>query len=175
MSKSIQFKNNTYLDTSSIAHNKHSFKEKFQENIMNVSNYMIESNWMKLCNIHFDSHVQGEFVYMKIFIGNGNNGEPTQNAYIELIMQLGWTGSYGGRLGCSAILLPIQSSFTTSNTSIKVIANSNIDYDIWIHVSSFYCKTNYVVEGSSGLKVTPKWNISTEAPTGTECNLSYTN
>ena len=84
-------------------------------------------------------------------------------------------GSYGGRLGCSAILHPIQSSFTTSNTSIKVIANSNIDYDIWIHVSSFYCKTNYVVEGSSGLKVTPKWTISTEAPTGTECNLSYTN
>ena len=37
MSKSIKFKNNTYLDTSSIVHNKHSFKEKFQENIMNVS------------------------------------------------------------------------------------------------------------------------------------------
>ena len=36
MSKAIKFRNNTYLDTSSISHNKHNFKDKFQETKMNT-------------------------------------------------------------------------------------------------------------------------------------------
>lgn len=174
MSKSIKFRNNTYLDTSSIAHNKHSFNDKFQEKLVNVASAMIFSKWMKLCNIHFDSHVQGEFVFIKIMIGNGNNGEPAQNAYIDLIMQLGWIGSCGGRLGCSAILHSIESSFTTSNTSVKVIANSNIDYDVWFTATTNYCKPNYVVEASQRVKVVAKWEISNSEPSGTSCKLSYT-
>ena len=174
MSKSIKFRNNTYLDTSSIVHSNHAFKEKFQEKIMNVSSNMTEGKWQKLCNIHFDSHIQGEFVFMKIVIGNGNNGEPNQNGYIDLIMQLGWTGSHNGRLGCSAILHPIQSAFSTSNTSIKVISNSNIDYDIWFKSDTYYCKPNYTIEASQRVKVTPKWDKSDNAPSGTECNVAYT-
>lgn len=174
MSKSIKFKNNTYLDTSGITHNNHYFNDKFQEKLVNVSSEMSFSRWMKLCNIHFDSHVQGEFVFIKIIIGNGNNGEPAQNAYIDLIMQLGWTGSYNGRLGCSAVLHPIQSAFTTSNTSLKVISNSNIDYDIWFKADATYCRPNYVVEASQRVKVVPKWNTSDSEPSGTACNLAYT-
>ncbi len=175
MSKAIKFKNNTYLDSSSIVHNKHYFAEKFQEGLVNVASNMINGKWMKLCNIHFDSHVQGEFVYMKIMIGNGNNGLPNQNAYIDLIMQLGWTGSESGRLGCSAILHSIQTAFTTTNTSLKVIANSNIDYDIWFRASAIYCRPNYVFEGSQRVRVIPKWVFSDSEPSGTECKLAYTN
>ena len=43
-----------------------------------------------------------------VIIGAGNNGNTNQNAYIDLIMQLGWTGSNDGRLGCNAILYPLE-------------------------------------------------------------------
>lgn len=148
--------------------------ERIQNPNLNVSPYMMEQRWMKLCNIKFPSHVQGEFAYFKIFIGDGNNGNDTQNAYIELIMQLGWTGSVSGRFGCNAILHPIKTSFTTSNTKIKVLSNSNVDYDIWFTASSYYCRPNYYANTSKRATVTPKWETTTTEPTGTECNLAYT-
>lgn len=172
MSKAIKFRNNTYLDTSSISHNKHNFKDKFQEIKMNTG-VMNNKNWVKICNFKFDNHNQGEFAYFKIFIGAGNNGNTNQNAYIDLIMQLGWTGSNDGRLGCNAILYPLETSFSTSNTNIKVISKSNIDYDLWIYSTQTYCKPNYIANVSERVTVIPKWELSASEPSGTSCSLSY--
>lgn len=152
----------------------YAISRKVQEKIMNLGN-MTYNTWEKLCNIKFDTHSQGEFIYMKILIGAGNNGGADQNAYIDLICQLGWTGSYEGRFGCSAELHPFGTTFTTSNTAIKVIANSNIDYDIWFKTDNqYYCRPNYILHTSSKVKVTPLNELSESEPSGTACNLSYT-
>ena len=174
MSKSIKLKNNTYWDSSGIVYNKHLLSDELQKQDMNVNSNMNEKKWQKICNIKFDKHTQGEFVFMKIFIGRGNNGRVDQNAYIDLIMQLGWTGNLNGRFGCNAELHPFNSGFTTSNTELKVIANSNIDYDIWFkNYVEQYCKPNYIINTSKSVLVTPKSELSDTEPTGTECNLSY--
>lgn len=174
MSKSIKLKNNNYWDSSSIVYKKHNLQDVIQEGKMNVSPIITNVKWIKLCNIKFDAHKQGEFVFIKIFIGQGNNGRTNQNAYIDLICQLGWTGSLSGRLGCNAELHPFSTSFTTNNTSIKVIANNYIDYDIWFKCGETYCDPNYIVYGSNRVNVSPAWVISSDEPTGTECNLLYT-
>lgn len=132
------------------------------------------NRWRRICNIKFTAHNQGEFVRLKIYIGDGNNGEPSQNAYIDLFGQLGWTGSFGGRMGVTAELHPFYTGFTISNTHVKVIANSNIDYDVWFKTdNSYYCRPNVI--GSVSNNVTLDYsNLSQDdEPTGTECNLSY--
>ena len=168
-----QFKNDEKLDSSSVVHGTHLLNSKLQEHIMNIGK-MVEKQWEKICNIKLDSHIQGEFIYIKLFIGDGSNGFATQNAYIDLIMQLGWTGDNGGRAGCTAELHPLKSTFTTDNTNIIVISNSNIDYDIYFTTSSHYCKPNYAVISSNNATVTPAFILSSDKPTGTSCNLSYT-
>lgn len=172
MSKSIKLQDNNYWDTSSFVYKKHNLQDVIQAEKMNTSNVMTEKKWIKLCNIKFDNHIQGEFIYIKIFIATGNNGEPQQNAYIDLICQIGWVGNYDGRLGCIAELHPFSTSFSTSNISIKVIANNNLDYDIWFKCEEFYCRPNYIVYGSNRVSVNPKWERLSDEPTGTECKLS---
>ena len=49
--------------------------------------------YIHLCNLSMDSHVQGRFASFRIYIGKGNNGNVNQNAFIDLILQSGWTGS----------------------------------------------------------------------------------
>lgn len=135
---------------------------------------MTEQKWEKICNLKFNQHNQGEFANLKIYIGDGNNGRSHQNAYINLTMQLGWTGENGGRAGCFAELYPLDTPFNTKNTAVKVIANSNIDYDIWFYTQSqYYCKPNYTGNVSEQVTITPKFELSTNAPTGTECELAY--
>ncbi len=175
MSKSIKLKNNTYWDSSSITHNKHSLDSKLEEKLINVSSIMSNKRWVKICNVKFDKHTQGEFIFFKILIGQGNNGTTYQNAYIDLIGQLSWVGENGGRLGCNAELHPFKTSFTTSNTQIKVIANNYLDYDIWLDLTlQVYCKPNYIANTSNRVTVTPSCDVSSSEPTGTSCNLSYT-
>lgn len=134
------------------------------------------NKWMKICNVKYRTHNQGEFFYFKLFIGEGNNGNINQNAYIELTCQLAYINdsATAGRFGCNAILNSLLSLFTTENTNIKVIANSNVDYDIWFYTSrTQYCNPNYIAYGSDLVTVTPKFELSDTAPTGTECNLDY--
>lgn len=171
--KAIKFKNNIYLDTKGIMHNKKILSDKFQEHNMNVSTTITNSKWIKLCNIKLDYHTQGEFIFIKILIGNGNNGRTDQNAYIDLYMQLGWTGSVGGRPGCNAELHSLDSSVTTFNTNLKIIANSNINYDVWFYINQVYCSPNYIANTSKKAIVTPKFELIDGTPTGTECLLSY--
>lgn len=132
--------------------------------------------WRKICNVKYRTHNQGEFFYFKLFIGEGNNGNINQNAYIELTCQLAYINdpNTAGRFGCNARLYSLLSAFTIDNTDIKVIANSNVDYDIWFYTSrTQYCNPNYIAYGSDLVTVTPKFELSDNAPTGTECNLDY--
>ena len=141
------------------------------------------SRWRKLCSIRFSDHRQGEFTFLKIFIGAGNNGSGAQEAYIDLIGQQGWTGANGGRAGWLATLHPGVTSFSTSNIQIKVIANSNNNYDIWFYSVQNYCVPNVLfipsvkmlAEGTSAGTTTcicyPTGWTST-SPSGTECNVT---
>ena len=133
-----------------------------------------EMKWMKICNVKYSSHVQGDFFHLKLFIGQGNNGRPNQNAYLDIICQLASTSNNDGISGCVAKLNSFLTSFTIDNTNIKIIANSNIDYDVWFYTSaSQYCFPNYIADGSNLVTVTPKFELSDTEPTGTECNLEY--
>ena len=175
MAKSIKLKNDTYWDTSSITHNNQKLNAYIANNVnMVITGKFSDKKWVKIANIRLKEHYQGSFAYLKIFIATGNNGGTNQNAYIDLIMQSGWTGDNGGRFGCNAELHPLKTPFTTDNTNIKVIANSNIDYDIWIYVANvMYCNPNYIVFAKNDSIVTPKNELSDTEPTGTTCNLSY--
>ena len=86
---------------------------------------------------------------------------------------MGWENSDGGRYGCNAELHKFLTPFTTNNTKIKVLANSNTDYDIWFYCNEFYNRINYIVNTSKNTIVTTKGELSLIEPTGTECNLSY--
>lgn len=136
--------------------------------------------WKKLGTLSVNTHDQGSFTYMKIFIGSGNNGRDDQNAYIELIGQKGWTGNYSGRYGWNAILHPINTPFTTSNISLKVIATDYLNYEIWFSATTTYVRPNVLfyptakTDGSDADNTT--FTVSTDAwqqatPTGTECQL----
>ena len=142
---------------------------------MVVSPRATNNKWMKICNVKYGTHKQGEFFYLKLFIGDGNNGRTEQNAYINLTCQLSYISdtNAAGRFGCNAVLNSLSSSFTTENTNIKVIANSNVDYDIWFYTSRNYCFLNYIADGGNLATVTPKFELSDTEPTGTECNLDY--
>lgn len=146
---------------------------KIQEQNMNVISNNTNGKWVKICNIKHAYHNQGEFSFIKIFIGDGNNGRVDQNAYIDLICQLGWTGSSNGRYGCNAELHGFLTGFTIDNTKIKVLANSNIDYDVWFYSNQTYNRINYIVNTSKNTIVTTKGELSSTEPTGTECDLSY--
>lgn len=127
--------------------------------------------YVKLCNITFSTHTQGEFVGMKIYIGRGNNGTTDQQAYIDLAMQLGWTGSLDGRFGCTWELHSMETTFTLSNVSIIVIANSRTSYDVYLATSVSYCKPCYIVNCYKSITLTHYGTTSTTAPSGTQCNI----
>ena len=130
--------------------------------------------WMKVCNVNYRTHSPADFFNLKLFIGDGYNGNANQDAYIDLICQLSVANSNGGRFGCKGILHPLLTNFTPNNTQIKIIANSNIDYDIWFYTSqNEFCFPNYIAYGSNLVTVTPKFELSDTAPTGTECNMDY--
>ena len=130
--------------------------------------------WIKICNVKYRTHSPAEFFNLKLFIGDGYNGNANQDAYIDLICQLASANSNGGRFGCKGILHPLLTSLTSNNTQIKVIANSNVDYDIWFYTSKTeFCFPNYIAYGSELVTVTPKFELSDTAPTGTECNMDY--
>lgn len=174
MSKSIKLKNETYIDSSSVVHNKHIFKSKFQEKLMNISPRMTEQKWIKLCNIEFDSHKQGEFIYIKIFIGWGQNGEASQLAYIDLYGQQSWVGSKNGRMGCFAVLHNLDSPFTLDNVHLKIISINERNYDIWFKNEGMnYCCPNFFVHSSEKVVTIPKFDLSSNEPSGTECDLTY--
>ena len=128
--------------------------------------------YCKLCNIKFDYHRQGEFANMRVYIGYGNNSKSKQNAFIDLTMQLGWYAEENGRVGCYWELHPGETTFTTSNCNMIVIANSNIDYDVYFYTTVRYCCPNYSVDCSDLVTVTHVGTTSTTAPTGTACNVS---
>lgn len=174
MSKSIKLKDDNYLDSSSIMHEKHEFKSKFQERLINYSPKMTEQKWIKLCNIEFDSHKQGEFIYIKIFIGYGQNGNSSQLAYIDLYGQQGWAGSKNGIMGCIAVLNNLNSPFTLNNIHLKILSKNERNYDVWFKNEGInYCCPNFIVYTSNHVTVTPIFTLSDEDPTGTECELEY--
>lgn len=132
--------------------------------------------YIHLCNLSMDSHVQGRFASFRIYIGRGNNGEVNQNAFIDLILQSGWTGSLDGRVGCTWELHPMlagySGGFNLANTRITVISNSRNDYDIWFSTNITYCKPYYSYEIDNGVTVTHDgFTTSSSEPSGTKCNI----
>ena len=137
------------------------------------SNY---NKWHHIGKLKFNQHFQGEFAHLKIYIGDGNNGRYNQQAFIDLYMQLGWTGDNNGRLGCTALLHPLHTSFRTSNTSIKVMAvsGSNTQYDIYILTSKEFVVPNVSIDMTTNASFTNYDEYISGNPTGDECNLMMT-
>jgi len=129
--------------------------------------------WTRVCRIVFNEHVQGEFCYLRIYIAPGQNGRTDQNAYIDLVMQLGWDGENGGRAGCNAELHAFNSVYTSSNTNIKVIANSKTDYYVWVYTGYAYNRVNYTANSGVNCNIWDAFTTQSTEPTGTACNLEY--
>lgn len=135
--------------------------------------------WKKLGNLTFSQHQQGLSVLLKILIGFGNNGGESQQAFVDLVGQLGWTGSYSGRAGWTAVFNEMNTNRTLSDFDIKVIANSVLDYDVYIYVRTAYTSVTPVYvygrdsNGVENVIWTPDYSAWTQtAPTGTECNIA---
>lgn len=133
------------------------------------------TDWHCIGGIDYDYHVQGSFCYVKIILGQGNNGTGNQNAWIDLYMQLGWTGSVDGRFGCYAYYHPGQTNmepFNTGNTQIKVMANSRTSYAIFLYSAWGYSCPNviaYVPDYAHFIQ----HDFWTSNPNGTQCDLIY--
>jgi hypothetical protein len=130
------------------------------------------SDWHAIGEIVYDYHQQGSFCYLKIILGQGNNGEGRQNAWIDLFMQLGWTGSNDGRFGCLAYYHPGKTNMNKNNTQIKVMANNNTDYGIYLYNEWGYSCPNviaYLPQNAHFLQ----HDFWTSSPGGTQCDLIY--
>lgn len=128
------------------------------------------ASWTRVCKIYFTTHEQGEFCSIRLYLASGQNGNTNQNAYMDVIMQLGWTGSNEGRAGVIAVLHPLTTNLTTSNVNVKVIANNNREYYLWFYTSLSYCRVNYTANGTSNVSITPYFTNQSTEPTGTACN-----
>lgn len=135
--------------------------------------------WKKLGNLTFPQHQQGKSVLLKIMLGFGNNGTNAQQAFIDLIGQLGWTGSYSGRAGWTASYNKMNTGKSVNNFDIKVIANSVLDYDVYIRAAGTYMSVTPVFipginnDGTENAIWTPDYsNWTQDAPSGTECDIA---
>ena len=102
--------------------------------------------YIKLCNIKFTAHYQGRFIEFRIYVGKGNNGNPDQNAYIDLLLQSGWENSLNGRMGGYWELHPMGTSLIGSNFGIVVTSDNRWNYSVWLYINGVtYCKPSYTV------------------------------
>lgn len=142
----------------------------------------MQNKWAKICSIRFNAHRQGLFTYAKVFIGYGNNSDPQQNAYFDMFGQLSAPQNRDGIAAWMVVLHPCSSNFRATNIELKVIANSNTNYDVWFRcTATSYVVPNVLFFPSSMLRrgemtgttscvvYEPGWVDA--APTGTECQL----
>lgn len=138
--------------------------------------------YIKLCDISFTKHYQARFIDFKIYVGQGQNGREDQNAYLELLLQSGWTGSLNGRFGGYWELHKMGTTLTTNNFDIIVTSDSRTKYSVWLKVVEVdYCKPTYTVwydrellnDTTDICTITHVGNvIQTTVPTGTDDNCT---
>lgn len=123
--------------------------------------------YIKLCEITCDNHKQGRFIDFRIFFGLGNNGDPAQNAYIDVTLQSGWSGSYNGRFGCLWELNPLKSNFKTDTVNVVVTSDSQNKYALWFYAKATYCLPSYSYSCDEGITIKHIGNVKqTDKPVG---------
>lgn len=148
----------------------------FQNLYLCNSNGASNNRWQRLCMLKRTEHSQGSFAFFRIHIGYGNNGGSNQNAFIDLTLQQGYTGSNDGRIGGNYILHPVATSFNLSNINIKVKAIDRNNYEIWFYTTIQYCRPAYSYDVDSGAEITHDGDsFSTSEPTGTMCDITGLN
>lgn len=147
------------------------------QNMKNCAGFGGTGNrWQRICIIKRAWHDQGSFVFLRIHIGAGNNGGDNQNAYIDLSLQQGYTGSNDGRYGGNYILYALNTSYDLSTAKIKVKAINNLNYEVWLFNSNPYCRPCYSYDVDDGVTIEHDGqSFSTSEPTGTFCNVSGIN
>ena len=133
--------------------------------------------YSKLANIKFASHRQGETCAFRVFLSDGQNGRDNQEAYMDIIGTLGWTGSDGGRAGWNVSLdrLMVGTDVHFDSLDVKVVCNSNIDYDIYVGTKKKYVcfATSAWVPYNSTLDIITGANWSETPPSGNLCNVGF--
>lgn len=152
-------------------------RAKTIQNMYNCASYGGTGNrWQRICIIKRAWHDQGSFVFLRLHIGAGNNGENNQNAYIDITLQQGYTGSNEGRYGGNYILYALNTSYDLSTAKIKVKAINNLNYEVWLYNSNPYCRPCYSYDVDDGVTIEHDGqSFSTSEPTGTLCNVSGIN
>ena len=139
------------------------------------TNNVSTGTYIKLCHITCQSHYQGRFVTFRVYLGYGNNGNTTQNAYIDLYLQQGYTGSENGRFGGNWILNPMFSNLKLNMVNIIVTSDSRLEYDVWLYTTATYCVPNYAFDCDEGIKIIHDGQTKqTTLPAGTDtsCNVA---
>ena len=135
------------------------------------------SRWQRICIIKRTEHVQGSFAFFRLHMGTGNNGGATQNAFIDLTLQQGWTGeAHGGLYGGNYILHPVATEYTLSSAKVKVKAININTYEVWFYTAFPYCKVSYSYDVDDMTTIEHDGqSFSTSEPTGTFCNVTGVN
>ena len=139
------------------------------------TNNVSTGTYIKLCHITCQSHYQGRFITFRIYLGYGNNGTTTQNAYIDLYLQQSYTGSENGRFGGNWILNPMFSNLKFNMVNIIVTSDSRLEYDVWLYTTATYCVPNYAFDCDEGIKIIHDGQTKqTTLPAGTDtsCNVA---
>ena len=140
------------------------------------SNSSEGSRWQRLCTIKKTEHIQGSFARFRINFGYGNNGNATQNAFIDLTLQQSYTGSNEGRYGGNYVLYPLLTNFNLNRVKIIVLSIDVNTYEIWFYTTVTYCKPTYSYDADNKTTIVHDGiTFQTEEPTGTKCNVSGLN
>lgn len=135
------------------------------------------STWWYLCDIDCKAHEQGEFIGLRVYFAEGNNGKVTQNAYYDLTGQIGYINDEKkGAAGWNAELNPLMNTnISISNSYFKIIYKNSYQYSVYFYCSKNYCIPNVVFTCGNENIVNLVGTTSTTAPTGDECNISHIN
>lgn len=128
--------------------------------------------WVKLG--HLVSNGDSSSVLLRVYSGDGYNGQARQNAEFEIFVKDGWqsTPSASGAFGVS-----VNRIRNADNVKVKVLAFSSTTCDIWAYMPWLWWNGYYTLQGNYNAwtngENTGGNHIQDDEPNGSAQNIAY--
>lgn len=105
---------------------------------------------------------------IRVWTGNGANGNANQNSSFEIQIKDGWQSTESATKSCGVTVYRIS----CSNVKVKVIPTAHDTYTVWAYMPWGYWNGNYAVYGKYK-SWTSQHLIQSEEPEGTGADTAY--
>lgn len=105
---------------------------------------------------------------IRVWTGNGANGDANQNSSFEIQIKDGWQSTESATKSCGVTVYRIS----CSNVKVKVIPTAHDTYTVWAYMPWGYWNGNYAVYGKYK-SWTSQQLIQSEEPEGTGADTAY--